>query len=306
MLTLFMSRGEVARQARALQLLEVLREALTAGVVPPSVQTLQLDAPGSGGSTLVRQASLAGLPAYAVTVEAALPGRAGAGRLVLQLHDAATGALLAVMDGGFIRQLRAALTGALATDVLARSDARDVAVLGVGAAASSALKALRLVRSLRRVWLYGPDEADSFELALRLGTALSMNVRAAETAGAAVQDADVVVLTGQVALDVDAVRPGAHVTVLGAEVPQACPLPTALMERSRRVCDWPGADPGWGAPFHAGLGEVLSKQRDGRLGPDDVTLFVSVAPAYLDLLAAWHVYDGARHDETLTRIDLEA
>ena len=39
---------------------------------------------------------------------------------------------------------------------------------------------------------------------------------------------------------------------------------------------------------------------------EELTLFASVGPAALDLLAAWHVYEGARHDEGLTRIDLEA
>ena len=41
-------------------------------------------------------------------------------RSVLQLHDADTGRLLAVMDAGHLQGLRASLTSALAADVLAR------------------------------------------------------------------------------------------------------------------------------------------------------------------------------------------
>lgn len=306
MLTAFLSRADVSRNTQALTLLQALRDAFTARVHPSSVQTLQFDAPAPGGSTLVRQASLPGLPAYAVTVRADFARPHTPGRAVLQLHEASTGKLLAVMDSGHLSQLRASLVSALAADVLARADACNVAVLGAGTAASGALKALRLVRSLRKVWLYEPDVAANFELAFRLGTTLSMDVKGADSAAEAVADADIVVLTGEVPLPTDALKPGAHVTVLAAETFPDNPLPPALLARARRTCDLNEPPLSWGGPFHAELGEVLSKQKDGRLGPDDVTVFVSIGPAYLDLLAAWHVYEGAQHDESLTRVDLEA
>jgi ornithine cyclodeaminase/alanine dehydrogenase-like protein (mu-crystallin family) len=176
----------------------------------------------------------------------------------------------------------------------------------VGPAASSALKALRLVRSIEQVWLYEPSEADNFELAKRLGLTLSMAVHAVASPQEAVQAADIVVLTGGVPLGVAVPPPGAHVTVLAAETFSEPPLPAPLLARARRFCDVAEPALEWGASFDAELGQVLSKERDGRLDADEVTLFASVGPAFLDLLAAWHVYEGARHDEGLTRIDLEA
>lgn len=35
---------------------------------------------------------------------------------------------------------------------------------------------------------------------------------------------------------------------------------------------------------------------------DDITLFASVSPPFLDLVAALHVFEGAQRDETLTRL----
>ncbi len=303
MLTALLSRADVSRHMQALHLLRELREALGARVRPTSARTLRFDAPGDGASTLVRQATLPGLPAYEVTVRAEWPGRA---RSVLQLHDAATGQLLALMDAGHLTSLRASLVSALATDVLARADAKHVAILGAGPAASGALKALRLVRSIEQVWLYEPNAADNFELAQRLQLSLAMAVRAVDSAQEAVQAADIVVLTGDVPLGVAVVPAGAHVTVLAAERFVEPPLPAPLFARARRFCDVSEPALEWGAPFEAELGEVLASQKDGRLGPDEVTVFASVGPAFLDLLAAWHVYEGARHDEALTRIDLEA
>lgn len=305
MLTAVLSRADVSRNMQALRLLSELRDAFCAKARSASVQTLRFDAPVPGGSTLVRQATLPGLDGYSVTVRAEWPDHDGA-RSVLQLHDSRSGKLLAVMDANHLMALRAALEGALAADVLARPDARRVAVLGSGAAASGTIKALRLVRTIDRVLLYEPDLAANTELALRLQTSLSASVRGVDSAAEAVAGADLVVLTGQVPLPQDGLAPGTHVTVLAAERFPTPPLPAAVLERARRICDAPAAAPAWAGPFHAELGEVLRGDVPGRRTPEELTVFVSVGPAFLDLLAAWHVYESARDDEALTRLDLEA
>lgn len=301
MLTAFLSRADVSRHLQALHLLKELREALTLRRKAASVGTLRFEPAQS--STLVRQAALADFPAWMVTVRS--EGSKGA-RSVLQLHDAPSGQLLAMMDAGHLTMLRASLMSALAADVLARPDAKNVAVLGAGPAASSALKALRLVRSIEHVWFHEPNVADNFELAYRLQTTLSMAIHAVDTPQEAVAGADIVVLTGAVSLEGVTLPAGAHVTVLSAETFRAAPLPPAAFSTARRFCDESEPMLGWSEPFHAELGEVLSKGKPGRQSADEVTLFASIGPAALDLLAAWHVYEGARHDEGLTRIDLEA
>lgn len=303
MLTAFLSRADVSRHLQALHLLQDLRDALTARHKAGSTRSLTIEPSAAGGSTLVRQAVVPEHPAWMVTVRTQT--EAGA-RTVLQLHDTATGQLLAMMDAGQLMMLRASLVSALAADVLARPDAKNVAVLGAGQAASSALKALRLVRSIEQVWLFEPNVVDNFELAMRLQTTLSMAVRAANSVAEAVADADLVVLTGPFSLAGAPLKPGAHVTVLSAESLSAAPLPGPTLATAHRFCD--AAEPAldWGQPFHAELGEVLAQQKPGRRSPDELTLFASIGPAALDLLAAWHVFEGARHDEALTRIDLEA
>ena len=303
MLTAFLSRADVSRHLQALHLLQELRDALTARRKAGSVQTMRFEPTAPWSSTLVRQAVLPDFPAWMVTVRAETTKGA---RTVLQLHDPATGQLLAMMDANHLMMLRASLMSALAADVLARPDARNVAVLGVGPAASSALKALRLVRSIEQVWLHEPNVVDNFELAHRLQTTLSMAIRAVDTAEEAVAEADIVVLTGKVSLEGVALKPGAHVTVLSAETFAVPPLSPVTFAAALRFCDASEPALGWGLPFHAELGEVLSKEKPGRQSPRDITLFASIGPAALDLLAAWHVYEGARHDEGLTRIDLEA
>lgn len=303
MLTAFLSRADVSRHLQALTLLRELREALTARRKAASVRTLRFEPTAPWSSTLIRQAALTDVPAWMVTVRSETTKGA---RSVLQLHDPATGQLLAVMDASHLTMLRASLMSALAADVLARPEAKNVAVLGAGQAASSALKALRLVRSIEQVWLHEPNVVDNFELAHRLQTTLSMAIRAVDTAAEAVADADMVVLTSPVALDGVTFKPGAHVTLLSAETFATAPIPQPAFAAARRFCDASEPVLEWGLPFHAELGEVLSQEKPGRQSNEELTLFASIGPAALDLLAAWHVYEGARLDEGLTRIDLEA
>lgn len=304
MLTAILSRADVSRHMQALHLLRELRETLTARRKAASVQTLRFEPSSSEpGSTLLRQAAVAGVPAWMVTVRSETTRGT---RSVLQLHDSGTGQLLAMMDAGHLTMLRASLMSALAADVLARPDAKNVAVLGAGAAASSALKALRLVRSIEEVWFHEPNLVDNFELVHRLQTTLSMAIRAVDTPQEAVIDADIVVVTGEVSLEGVSLKPGAHVTVLSAEKLLAAPISAPALQKARRFCDASEPALEWGLPFDAELGEVLSNEKQGRRGSHELTFFASVSPAALDLVAAWHVFEGARHDEALTRIDLEA
>lgn len=294
MLTTFLTRSDVSRNMQALHLLREFREAFVASVSSAPSQTSAPDRDGA-----VRSATQADGALSVVTV------RSGAGqgaRSVLQLVEGPTGKLMAVMEATQLASLRNALVGALGTDVLARESSADVAVLGSGPAVISALKALRLVRGIDRVWLYQPDAAANFELAMKLVSSLSMAVRAAESPEVAVKDADIVLLTGGVPLSVTQLRPGTHVTVLGANEFSQPALSPELLSSARLVTDGPLA---W-RETDAHLGHVLAGTQPGRSSRDDVTLFASVCPPFLDLVAARHVFEGAQRDEALTRFDLEA
>ena len=276
MLTTFLSRSDVSRNLNALHLLKELREAL-------AKYPLHGD-----------EARLPDFPAWAVVT------RTGP-HAVLQLHDAATGGLLAVMDAVHLSTLRASLVSALAADVLARSDAKHVAVLGSGAAASSALKALRLVRSLEHVWVNEEDEAQNFARARALATQLSMDVHDVSSVEEAIAAADLVLLTGGVSLGELKVRAGTHVSIVQASAFNFAPLSPPELQHARAFAD--GVFP-W--KQGAALGDVLRATAPGRVDADDVTLFAGVSPPQLDLIAAFHVFEGARHDEGLTRLDLES
>ena len=305
MLTAVLSRAEVSRHMQALHLLHEVRQAF-ATRPPVGAEQTSFDAPSGNGPTLVRQGTHPALPAWSVLVRAALPASSKSSGSVLQLYERESGHLLALMDGGHLTALRSSVVAALAADVLARPEACNVALLGTGPAVSSALKALRLVRTLERVTLYDFDLAASTEQALRLHQTLSARVRACETPEEAVSRADLVVLAGPVPLPTDCLAPGAHVTVMNAEKHLVSPLPPSLMERARCFCEDTQAPMPWAPKMTGDLAQVIGGTVPARTSTDDVTVFFSIGPPFLDLVAAWHVYEGAKADETLTRLDLEA
>lgn len=300
MLTVVLTKTEVSRHLRALHLLQELRTAFLEHQQLVGSSPSVFEVPGASAAT-VRHGTLPGLRRWAITVQASAAPAA-----VLQLHDRDSGDLLALMDAGHLMGLRAAVVGALAADALAAPSASKVALLGTGPVVSSALKALRLVRSLERVTLYDPDLAASTQQAMSLHAALSVNVRACETAEEAVRDAELIVLTGAVSLPVDAIADGAHLTVLGADGLAEAPVPASLLARARCFSDDRRASVPWAPAFTGALGQVLAGVVPARLEGSQVTVFLSLGPPALDLIAAAHVYEGARDDEGLTRVSLHS
>jgi alanine dehydrogenase len=305
-LTAVLSRAEVSRHTQALRLLHDVRQAFSTRTLVETEHQTRFDTPSGNGPTLVRQGTHPGIPAWSLWVRTGFPAESKSSGALLQLYERHSGHVLAVMDGGHLTAVRAAVVGALAADALAKPEARNVALLGTGPTVSSALKALRLVRTLERITLYDFDLAASTEQALRLHQTLSARVRACETPEEAVSFADIVVLAGKVALPTDALKPGTHVTVMSAEHHGVPPLPSGLLERARCFCDDVRAPMAWAPTMVGDLTQVLTGAVPARTSADQVTAFFSIGPPFLDLVAAWHVYEGAKTDETVTRLDFEA
>lgn len=322
MSTLLLTRTDVVRHVEALTLLSEMREAFQADAKVRSVEPQRArSALHAEGSTLVVfPGLLPGIPAYTVKVHARFPGRSPAIQGVVQLHELETGALLAVMDSGHLTTLRTGVVGALASDVLARQDASRVALIGAGPQASMQLKSLRLVRSLNHVRVYDPDLALSIAFATRMYHALNLPVRPAESVEEAVADADIIVTaTGTPShkpfLYPGMLRGGTHLTALGADEPGLAEVSAGLMRQSTFFCDNRALALAMGAPagvglgeevIHAELGEVLAGTKSGRTDAGQVTIFGAVGLPFQDLVAAWHVYQGARHDDTVQRVDFLA
>lgn len=218
---------------------------------------------------------------------------------LIVLFDGETGAPSAVIDAGEVTAIRTAAASAAATDALARPDAARLAVLGTGEQARRHIEAIRHVRRLERVTIWGRDPARAAALAGAVDAEVAMSV------AAAVADADIICTVSaapEPILFSDHVRDGAHINAVGSSRAGPAEIDEALVARARFYADHREGVLAQGAEFlrakQAGLvgdahvlgeiGEVFAGTVRGRTAPDEVTFYKSLGSIAQDLAcAAW-------------------
>jgi ornithine cyclodeaminase/alanine dehydrogenase-like protein (mu-crystallin family) len=234
---------------------------------------------------------------------------------VICVFDPDNGTPLALMDGAYITATRTAAGSALATRLLARDDARVLALIGTGVQACSHARALPRVRAFAEIRVAGRDPAKAEELARELGP----NARAVDSYEEAIRGADVVAATTHTKEPVvrrEWLSPGVHVNSVGLnpagrELDEATVAEALLVVESRESALAPppagapelmGVDP---SHVHAELGELVSGARPGRTSPEQITLYKSVGVAVQDAAAAALVLAAAREQSLGREIELE-
>jgi len=229
---------------------------------------------------------------------------------LVTLFDETTGALVCVADAHQVTKIRTASASAMATDVLARPDASTLTIFGCGTQAESHLRAIPLVRPIRRIriWARNPDVAGCF--ARRAAAEMEQDVVAVEDAEEAAADADIIcTVTGAVEpiLMRDWVRPGTHINAVGSShagpveidpelvAAAACfveYLPSAAVAAAEliraRELGLIGED-----HIRAEIGEVLNGAAAGRKSDEEITLYKSLGHIVQDLAAARYLHDRA-------------
>src|SRR6516225_5652121 len=134
--TLILNRAEIEALVSPHEALEPMRDAFRLYSTQRTVPTLRVPpplpppAPPDAGAMILVPGIVAGIPAYTVKVHAKHPGRDPAIQGVIILSSLETGATLAILESGFLTALRTGLAGAIGAKVLARPDARTVAIVG--------------------------------------------------------------------------------------------------------------------------------------------------------------------------------
>ena len=241
---------------------------------------------GSGYALLKWVTSFPGNPARG------LPTVSG---LVL-LSNAETGELVALLDAAAVTALRTAAAGVLAAETLGRPG--SVAVIGCGV---NGAETVRLLAALGRAPLvcdrdpararaladaYRESGDESAVLDVSIGDALT-----AESVITVTPGADVLFGPGSL-------RPGQHVSLMGADGPGKAEIALEELGRARLFCDdWQQASHGGelAAGVEAGIvrredvtaiGDVLAGDAPGRRDEGEITLFDSTGLAIQDLAIA--------------------
>jgi alanine dehydrogenase len=211
----------------------------------------------------------------------------------IAVFDPERGAITALMDGTHITATRTAAGSALSTSMLAREDARVLAICGTGVQARTHARAVTRVREFEEIRIAGRDRTKAAALAADVGG------RAVDSFEEAVHGADVVCATTHSPEPVVRrawLAPGTHVTSVGvnpdgAELEGAAVADAAVFVESRDAVL---------APFPAGandlrgleperlteLGEVVGGTRPGRTNAEQITVYKSVGVGVMDAAAA--------------------
>jgi ornithine cyclodeaminase/alanine dehydrogenase-like protein (mu-crystallin family) len=213
-----------------------------------------------------------------------------------------TGAPRAILNAGGITAVRTAAVSGVATRLLARDDAKTLAVLGTGTQGRSHLDAMHAVRSFDRVlaWSASGRSLDGAE--------------SVATAEEAVRGADVICTVTALKEPIvqrEWLKPGVHINAVGSSIPTTRELDTATMRDAALFVDRrestlneagdflvPQREGAIG-PEHirAEIGELVLGTASGRSSPEEITVFKSLGLAVEDLAAAEYVLARAEAED---------
>jgi ornithine cyclodeaminase len=306
--------GTVRRLAPPEQLIEWMRDAMRStsrravelplrrGMVLPGGLGVIGMMPGYVGD----ETASAGVKLVSLVPPARRRGSSHLGLMVL--YDADGLVPQAILCGATVTALRTAAVSALATSVLARPDARVLAILGAGEQAAAHIPALMAVRPFSKIviWARRPEQAEALVATLRVPAeiALAPNVQQA------VASADVictVTSAKEPILQGEWLAPGTHVNLVGSSSADAREPDDALVQRSRFFVDYmPSTLDQAGEFLHAKaaglvddthivaeLGAVLDGAANGRRDPGEITVYKSLGIAAQDVVTARQVYRAA-------------
>ena len=311
---LFLNGNDVHHALPMTDAIEVMREAfmtLSSGDATVPLRAY-LDMPQHAGGALTMPVyipALHRLSVKIVTIHKENPKR-GLPMIhaVINLFDADTGELLAIMDGESITAIRTGAASGLATELLANEDATTMVLFGAGVQGKFQVDAVMAVRDIQHVFIFDTDVSrietmvdkikDQYQIAAQAGTRECLNQ--ADIICTATSSLDPV-------FDDKDIKPGVHINGIGSYRPDMQEINAETIKRAHLFVDSVDACLAEAGdiviPLNEGLidtdhiqaeiGDVANKQHPGRQSSKNITVFKSVGNAVQDLTAASRIYDKA-------------
>jgi len=322
-----LNHEEVAELMPMSECIDVMTEALTAlarGQVHLPLRMV-VRPPDAAGMMGLMPAYMSGeRAAYGLKAVCVFPNNPAIGKDAHQgsvmLFSAETGELLAMVNASAVTAIRTAAVSGVATRLLARKDASDLAIIGSGVQARSHLAAIAAVRPVKRVRVADQISERAQKFAAEMSANYPFPIEAVESNEAAVRDADMIVTvtnSSEPVLQRDWIAAGAHLNVVGACLPHAREVDTATMAASKLYVDRResifneagdyilAAKEGAIGPDHirAEIGELLTGKAMGRTSEQEITLFKALGLAVEDLASAEYVYRQAKERQVGTWVE---
>lgn len=233
------------------------------------------------------------------------------------LADVETGLPTVLSELTITTAIRTAATSVMAAKLLARKDAKAMALIGNGAQSEFQALAFHTLLGIEQVRLFDVDPAATAKLVDNLAViAPKLRVVRAASVEDAVRGADIVTTvtadkTNAVILDGSMLEPGMHLNAVGGDCPGKTELAAEVLERARVFVEFEpqsrieGELQQMPADFTVTeFWQVLTGAAEGRTSDSEITVFDSVGFALEDYSGLRLMRDCAAELELGTRIDL--
>ena len=278
-------------------------------------ERLSTDIPGNNATLLVMPAYSLDNPYYIVKVVSVNYSNPQKGLPLIhssvQVFDASKGNMVATLDGESITAIRTGAASGLATDILAKKDAKVGAIFGTGIQAKSQVEALSVVKNLEKILVFSrtKESAESFCNFIYDKFGIKANIGEK----ALLKEADVICTatpSEKPLFNHQDLNPGAHINAIGSFKPhmQEIGIETVINSKvivdNRETCKIeagdliiPAEEGKWSFNLiHGELGQVVLGEIPGRDTDDEITLFKSVGNAIQDLALANLIMEKINHD----------
>jgi ornithine cyclodeaminase len=294
--------------------IELMEQAMRATALGETLQPPRwiIDLPDTNGNCFgLMPGAMTAPDAFGAKLTAVFPGNGAKGlqshRGIIALFEPKGGAPVAIVHGGEVTAIRTAAASALATRLLARLEADDLAILGYGEQAMQHLRAMAAVRSLRRVRIWGRSRERADLFAKEAKSVVECSIEVSETVEKAVSDASLIcTVTGaaEPILSGGWISEGAHLNVVGSSVAAAREIDVEAVARARFFVDYKPSTLLQGGEFLAAvregrvgedhilgeIGEILLGRITGRQTASEITIYKSLGIPAEDLVCAHYLH----------------
>ena len=285
-----------------------------------NVQTgdvVHLSFPGSNGDCHVKSGHINNAESYVIKIASGfydnpskgLPSSNG----MMLAFSASTGEPKAILrDEGWLTDMRTGIGGAVATKALAAKNAEKVLIIGSGIQAQFQAKCLASLMPERpfKFNIWGRNTSAAAALAEEL-RGYNLNADVATNLDEEVPLADIIITTTPATSSLfgdNLVRPGTHITAIGADTHGKQELPTSLIESaSLLVCDMTSQSLNHGefqvindtdlSKKVVELGNILSNNCAGRTSDNDITIADLTGIAAQDIAITSGIINAAEFEK---------
>ncbi|KKB41468.1 ornithine cyclodeaminase family protein [Bacillus thermotolerans] len=242
---------------------------------------------------------------------------------VILLSDAENGEHVAMMNASYLTRLRTGALSGIATDLLARKDARVLAVIGTGAMAFEQVLGVLAVRDIERILLFNRTLEKAKAFGERLSSfGVKTPFKVVGDVSEAVHEAHIICCatrSNEPVFNGKDLQPGTHINGVGSYLPHMREVDHATVLRASKIVadDLAGVKEEAGEliyadeqndwsfeEVHGELHELTTGVKAGREDDEEITFFKSVGAAYFDLAVAKGVYAKAEKNGIGTSIDV--